>query len=148
MSPDLLKFSTTEEYREHYLNAYCRSVIKTHDGIRVYFKESRYGHAFWETPRGGGAKGKFDMERAERMDWIKAALESADAELYEGWDKDKKCADPTRRVDRDGSTQILQRRSNRSRADPAPRRACERSEPGSSSANPPDRLLACTKHPL
>jgi hypothetical protein len=40
----------------------------------------------------------FSTKRAERIDWIKAALEDPHSERYEGWDKQRKRYDPSRRV--------------------------------------------------
>jgi len=43
-------------------------------------------------------KDAFSSERAQRIDWIKYALEDPNAELYVGWDKKKKKHDPSHRV--------------------------------------------------
>ena len=38
------------------------------------------------------------FKRAERMDWMKAALQDPEAERYQGWDKSRKRYDKGRRV--------------------------------------------------
>lgn len=97
-SPPLLILSTPEEYHKHYLSVYCRTVIRTFDGIRVYFSESKFGHAFYESKPGPYRKDIFSPTRAQRMDWIKATLENPNAELYVGWNKKTKAYDHQRRV--------------------------------------------------
>ncbi|MBN2427892.1 MAG: hypothetical protein JXK94_06130 [Deltaproteobacteria bacterium] len=96
--PPLVFYATVSEYRSHYLNAYCRAKIQTFDGIRVYFSPDRFGHAFYESTSRDGFKDAFSQERAQRMDWIRATLESPDAVLFQGWDKKARQYDGTRRV--------------------------------------------------
>ena len=43
--PPLVHYETEEEYRRHYENIYCRGVVQTFDGIRVYFSPGKFGHA-------------------------------------------------------------------------------------------------------
>ena len=43
-------------------------------------------------------KDVFSKERSERIDWIKKTLINPCVDLYQGWDKDKRCIDPNRRV--------------------------------------------------
>lgn len=98
-SPALLQYDSPREYRVYYERCYCRGNIVTSDGIRVYFKPQKFGHAFYQNSQGrSGAKDEFSPSRAQRMDWIKLTLEHPDAELYIGWNKDKKCHTNTRRV--------------------------------------------------
>jgi hypothetical protein len=40
----------------------------------------------------------FSWQRAERIDWIKAALQDSSADLFVGWDRDKKAYAFKRRV--------------------------------------------------
>jgi len=93
-----LKGYTEEEFREYYKNEYCRKKIMTFDGIRVYFKECSFNHAFYESKNRDGQKNTFSFIRAERMDWIRAALENRNARLLQGWDKKRRRYDPSRRV--------------------------------------------------
>lgn len=97
--PPLLIYETVREYKQHYERHYQRGTIVTADGIRVYFKPQKFGHAFYQnSQRRKGPKDEFSEERAQRMDWIKATLEHPEAELYMGWNKEQKCYDETRRV--------------------------------------------------
>lgn len=98
MPPPLVRYVTAAEYRAHYERVYCRGRVFTFDGVRVHFSPSRFKHAFFESPRRDGAKDRFSPARAERIDWIKATLESPDAELFQGWDKSRRRHDGTYRV--------------------------------------------------
>lgn len=97
--PPLLVYKTIKEYKVHYERHYQRGNIVTADGIRVYFKPKKFGHAFYENSlRRKGPKDEFSKERAERMDWIKATLEHPGAEIFMGWNKDTKRYEAERRV--------------------------------------------------
>ena len=97
--PPLLEYDSVKEYKKHYERVYQRGDIRTFDGIRVYFRPQKFGHAFYEnSQRRKGPKDEFSPDRAQRMDWIKATLENPDAKLYQGWNKDTKCYDEDRRV--------------------------------------------------
>lgn len=97
--PPLLCFETVTEYRCHYERHYQRGNIVTFDGIQVYFKPQKFGHAFYEnSQRRKGPKDRFSFKRAQRMDWIKSTLEHPEAELYMGWNKEEKCYAEDRRV--------------------------------------------------
>ena len=45
-----------------------------------------------------GKKDVFSYKRAERIDWIEVALRDKSAELYAGWDKDRRIYTIKRRV--------------------------------------------------
>ncbi len=96
--PPLVMYSTTSEYKQHYETHYCRKEIFTFDGLRVYFRASKFGHAFYESTGKDGKKDVFSEVRSQRIDWIKATLENPNAELYQGWNKVSKVYDCTRRV--------------------------------------------------
>lgn len=96
--PPLVHYETEEEYRRHYENIYCRGVVQTFDGIRVYFSPGKFGHAFFESRARNGVKDTFSPVRAQRIDWIKATLEHPGADLFQGWDKGSRQYDNTRRV--------------------------------------------------
>ncbi len=99
MPPALLSYETVAEYKTHYEKHYQRGTVVTFDGIRVYFKPQKFGHAFYEnSQRRKGPKDEFSHERAQRMDWIKATLENRHAEIFKGWNKDKKVFEDDRRV--------------------------------------------------
>ncbi|MDP3842664.1 MAG: hypothetical protein Q8Q81_08725 [Oxalobacteraceae bacterium] len=96
--PPLVHYDTAVEYRQHYERVYCRGIIVTFDGIRVYFPESKFGHAFYESTTRDGRKDILSPVRAPRIDWIKATLEHPQADLFKGWNKDSCCYDDARRV--------------------------------------------------
>jgi len=97
--PPLLHLPDEHAYRQHYVSQYCRSVIETHDEIRVYFRQAQFDHAFYESSNRDGAKDVFSTVRAERMAWIGATLVDPAAIRYQGWDGKKGCYSPARRVD-------------------------------------------------
>jgi hypothetical protein len=98
-TPSLLILDAPRDYRQYYERHYCRGNIVTHDGIRIYFRPQKFGHAFYQNSSGRqGAKDEFSPARAQRMSWIKLTLEHPDAELFVGWNKDEKSHDDTRRV--------------------------------------------------
>lgn len=96
--PPLVHYATPDEYKAHYKAMYCQSSIQTSDGIRVYFSLNSFDHMFFESSQRNGVKDTFSPVRAQRIDWIKKTLETASADLFQGWDKGKKKYDPTRRV--------------------------------------------------
>jgi hypothetical protein len=96
--PGLVVYASVAEYRAHYLNSYCRGVIQTADGMRVYFKPVSFDHAFYESTKRDGAKDAFSQVRAQRIDWIQATLASPDADLFAGYDKASNTHSHARRV--------------------------------------------------
>lgn len=96
--PPLLRLRSSAEYRLHFENTYCRHTITTFDGIAVRFRTRNFNHCFFESTKRDGVKDSFSPKRAERMDWIKIALEDCNSERYCGWDKSRKCYDRRRRV--------------------------------------------------
>lgn len=96
--PPLVKYETVEAYRDHYARVYCSGPIETFDGIEVWFRKDRFEHCFFESTQRNQVKDQFSEPRAERMDWIKAALQDENAELYVGWDKKRKRHDKNHRV--------------------------------------------------
>lgn len=99
MPPPLVHYTTEKEYRDHYERCYCRAVINTFDGLRVYFPKQQFDDAFFESAnRQAQDKSIFSMTRAERIDWIRAALADPQAELYQGWDRKKKVIARDRRI--------------------------------------------------
>lgn len=96
--PALVQYAEIAEYRTHWIREYCAGAITTFDGIAVRFRRDKFSHYFFESSGRDGLKDRFSRQRAERIDWIKAALHDAAAELYVGWDKGRKRYDPARRV--------------------------------------------------
>ncbi len=97
--PPLLHLPDEAAYRRHFVSNYCRPVVKTHDGIRVYFRQDQFGHAFYESSDRDGAKDSFSWVRAQRMDWIAATLVDPATIRYQGWVAKSRSYDPGRRVD-------------------------------------------------
>ncbi|MFO8084295.1 MAG: hypothetical protein R6U27_08260 [Desulfobacterales bacterium] len=98
MTPPLVHYTSVDEYREHYKRIYCQGSIQTFDGIRVHFSPERFRHVFFESTSRDGRKDAFSFVRAQRIDWIKATLGNLGAELFEGWDKQRRRYDARRRV--------------------------------------------------
>lgn len=99
--PSLVSYSSESEYKNHFCRVYCdlNNPIYTFDNIRVNFYPIQFDHAFYEsTDRAKGDKSIFSRKRAERIDWIKWALQNRNALLVQGWIKNKKRYDPYRRV--------------------------------------------------
>lgn len=97
-SPARVFYASDDEYRQHFHRVYCQGPIMTFDGIAVRFRRDDFDHCMYESSRRDGSKDRFSKDRSERIDWIKATLESPDAELYQGWDKRRKRCDPDSRV--------------------------------------------------
>lgn len=97
MPPPFVTYATHTEYLDHYKRVYCRQAIHTADGIRVFFGEQKFWHAFYER-NAAGKKDTFSPERAKYIDWIKATLENAKAENFQGWNSDTRSHEKDRRV--------------------------------------------------
>lgn len=97
--PPLLVLPDVADYRSHFEMNYCRAVVTTHDGIRVYFKADDFNHAFFESTSRDGVKDvTLSAMRAQRMEWIAATLADATSQRFQGWNKRAAQYDPTRRV--------------------------------------------------
>ncbi len=82
--PPLLNLSNEAAFREHFRRRYLMpGTLTTFDGILVRFFDRSFDHAFFtESVRGSAVKDRFDLSRAERMDWIASVLRDRTAELY------------------------------------------------------------------
>ncbi len=96
--PPFVYYRTQKEYRDHFERVYCTGPIVTFDKILVRFRKSNFDHCFFESSRRDGTKDKFSKQRAERIDWIKTALQDPSSERFFGWNKIKKRYDKRRRV--------------------------------------------------
>lgn len=96
--PSFVIYESEAEYRQHYIEAYCKAPVTTFDGYKVKFARSRFDHAFYKSSKRDGIKDCFSSERAERIDWIKHALEDPSSDLRVGWDKTRKRYDTNYRV--------------------------------------------------
>jgi hypothetical protein len=93
--PPLLN-KTAAEYRSYFETNYCHGTIRTFDGIEVRFRKSDFNHCFFESAN--AKDDTFSLVRAERILWIKTALQDPNSERYIGWNKKKKRYDKNRRV--------------------------------------------------
>lgn len=96
--PSLVCYSKVEEYQTHYERVYCCGPVVTFDGIEVRFRKNRFEHCFFESSRRDGSKDQFSTLRAQRIDWIRTALQDSSAELHVGWDRKRKKYDTSHRV--------------------------------------------------
>jgi hypothetical protein len=62
----------------------------------AFITDNDFDHAFYESTL--VKDDTFSLKRAQRIGWIKAALEDPKSERYLGWDKRKKRYDRKRRV--------------------------------------------------
>ena len=97
--PPLLILPNQAAYEARFKSVYCRGSISTHDGIRVRFDAYKFWHDFFESSsRKKKNKDIFSPERAQRLEWIKAALQDENATLLQGWISDEDRYEPFRRV--------------------------------------------------
>ena len=96
--PPLRTFADEAACRAHFESVYCAGTIAAFDGIQVRFRKSHFDHCFFESSQRNQVKDTFSDLRAQRVDWIQAALQDPAAELYEGWDRTRKRYDKARRV--------------------------------------------------
>lgn len=96
--PPLVQYATQQEYRSHFERVYCRGPVCCFDGITVRFRKGDFDHCFFESSRRDGVKDQFYSLRAQRIDWIKAALQDGQADLFIGWDRKRRRYDRDRRV--------------------------------------------------
>jgi len=94
--PPLIQHATEAECRAHFERVYCQGPLATFDGIQVRFRKRDFNHCFFESVN--EKDDTFSLRRAERVDWIKAALEDPTADLRIGWDNKRKALATDRRV--------------------------------------------------
>ena len=94
--PPLVKYDSAVKYRQHFEDVYCRTPITTFDGISVRFRRKNFNHCFFESVK--EKDDTFSQKRAEKINWIKAALEDTESERYLGWNAKKRKYDNKRRV--------------------------------------------------
>jgi hypothetical protein len=98
MYPPLLDLADEAQYRAHFEAIYCRGPVIAFDGIEVRFRKRDFNHCCFESSRRDGVKDAFSRPRAERLNWIRAALKDPNSECFQGWDKKRKRYDGRRRV--------------------------------------------------
>ena len=96
--PPLVKYENPDQYQRHYERVYCRGPITTCDNIQVRFHKNQFHHCFYESGHRDAVKDVFSALRAQRIDWIKAALQDCNAEMFVGWDAKKRRYVNDRRV--------------------------------------------------
>ena len=96
--PPLLKLADEAAYRARFEAIYCAGAVTTFDGIAVRFQKRDFDHCFFESSQRNRIKDTFSQLWAERLEWITVALQDAAAERFQGWDRDTKTYDKTRRV--------------------------------------------------
>lgn len=96
--PPLLRLPSEADYRAHFEATYCRTPVFTFDGLIVRFRKDDFDHCFFESTQRNRIKDQFSTGRAERMDWIKAALADPNADRFMGWDRDTRQYRQDRRV--------------------------------------------------
>ncbi len=93
-----LKGKSLEEYKDIFDDIYCKEPIKTFDNILVKFYSNMFEHAFYESENNKKKdKSLFSYNRAEKILWIKEALQDDTALLKKGWVKKTKNYDNSRR---------------------------------------------------
>lgn len=81
--PSLLTLPDEQSYRVHFITQYCNAPTVTFDGIAVRFFLNMFDHAFYrDSSRMAKDKANFDLQRAQRMDWIRTVLTDPSVELY------------------------------------------------------------------
>lgn len=98
MPPPLLQLPDASAYRRHYVAACCRAAVFTNGGVRVFFRQQRFSHAFYDNWGQGGAKRQFSKMRGERMNWIRDTLESPQTVCRQGWLAKNRAHTPARGV--------------------------------------------------
>lgn len=97
--PPLKNFNSVDECRDYFEKKYCKEDLLTFDNILVRFYPEKFNDAFFESSnKQKRDKSVFSTKRAERIDWIEYVLKNPQAELYCGWDRDKKRINRDRRV--------------------------------------------------
>lgn len=96
--PPLLSLADETAYRAHFKATYCKGPILTFDGIAVRFQKADFDHCCFESNRRTRQKQYFSRKRAERLDWIQAALRDPGADLRVGWDNSRGRYDHDRRL--------------------------------------------------
>jgi len=98
MASELLILSGIDAYRDYFEKVYCSMPITTFDGIRVRFRKRDFDHCCYESDRETHIKSTFSILRAERLGWIRDALNDKNADVRVGWNSALRKYDHQRRV--------------------------------------------------
>lgn len=93
--PPLLNLADEAAYRGYYIREYANSTHHTRDGVRVFFRQARFDHAFFEHTHRNGPNDRFSADRAMRLPWIAPTLTAPGATWYQGWDNKRRRNDST-----------------------------------------------------
>lgn len=96
-----IRGNTPEEYRQIFIDTYCNpsKPIYTFDKILVKFYPDMFDHTFYESDNWKKKdKSLFSYNRAEKILWIKDALEDSTAILKVRYNSKTKTNDHSRRV--------------------------------------------------
>lgn len=97
--PPILHLTDEAAYEAHFVATLSSQHIATFDGLEVKFPRGAFNHAFFRSAnRWAKDKSLFDIDRAQRMDWIAWALANPTCDLRQAWRSDQKKYDPTRRL--------------------------------------------------
>lgn len=87
---ELLFLSSEAEYKAYFIKNYCNvSPIATFDGLPVMFYPDMFEHAFYKRTeaRWKAPKDRMDLDRCQRMNWIKDVLNDDTIIPRQGYDK-------------------------------------------------------------
>lgn len=90
---------TEAELREIWSKEYCEQTIITFDDIEVKFYSNMFDHCFYESAnRKEKDKSILSLNRLEKIYWIKDTLADPTSIRKQGWDRNKKTYNNSRRV--------------------------------------------------
>jgi hypothetical protein len=92
---------TEAQLRQLWKDEYCNPATPIHtlDKVLVQFREDMFDHVFYESDnRKARDKSILSLNRLEKMLWIKETLLDPSALLKQGWDRDRKRYENSRRV--------------------------------------------------
>ena len=82
LSP-LLSLPDEATFRAHFEVEFVKGpAVITYDGIRIRFYANQFDHAFYTSSTPKSRKDTFSLERAQRMNWIRAAATDPNMEVY------------------------------------------------------------------
>lgn len=99
--PNLLILSSEKKYKQFFIDNYCRqSPVFTWDGLPVMFYSDMFEHAFYKRSSKSwkAKKSCVDIDRCQRIPWIKEVLLDSSIVPRQGYDKATGRNDNSRRV--------------------------------------------------
>ena len=90
---------TEDQLREIWSKEYCEQTIITFDDIEVKFYSNMFDHCFYESAnRQARDKSILSLNRLEKIYWIKDTLADPTSIRKQGWDRNNKTYNNSRRV--------------------------------------------------